>query len=92
MVDVLVGQDGPLFGCHDAKEGVRVGSATAWTSGEELVEQMGQAGLFGGEVGLVWNDECWDGGGVAAHGLVVLYYFRFDEGAEDSSDKLTWRA
>lgn len=91
MVDMFVGEDGPLVGCHAAEEGVGVRGATLRAGGVELVEEMGQVRLFGSEVWMVRDDEFWDGGRVAAHRLVVLHDFRFDEGTKNSSDQHAWR-
>jgi len=89
VVQVLVHQDGPLFGREGSEEGVGMGGAGGGAGCGEAVDHAAQAGGFDFEIAIVLHDYLVDGEGVFAHGLVVAEDERLDEGAEDAADEFS---
>ena len=66
-----------------------MGGAGGGAGGGEAVEELEEAGSFDVEVAIIWDDDFIDGGGVAAHGVVVAQGEGFDERAEDAADEFS---
>jgi hypothetical protein len=91
VVEVLVHEDGPLLGCHLAEEGVGMGGADGWATGGKAVDEGGETVLLFGEIAVVGNHQTFGGGGVAAHGDLVLERHGLDDAADEAANQHAWR-
>jgi hypothetical protein len=87
VVDVLVHPVGPLVWGEGSEEAVGVGGATGGAGDGESVDDAAELFGFGGEVALIGDDEAWDGGGVAAHGLALLESHGLDDASDEAADE-----
>ena len=90
VVDVLVHPVGPLVWGEVSEEAVGMGSASAGAGGGESVDDAAELFGFDSEVALIGDDEAWDGGGVAAHGLALLESHWLDDASDEAADEHAW--
>jgi hypothetical protein len=85
MVEVLVHQDGPLLGSELAEEGVRPRGADCGAAVGKAVDHASQTVLLFDEIAVVVNYKTFGGGGVAAHGDLVLEHHGLDDAADETA-------